>query len=80
MPVGDLLEYVHAEPLPELHDAFLVAGGAKVPALAGKCQEILMAAILAFDAGKTVVKSELLFIEMEKLLRRIRTNRIDKGV
>jgi len=40
MPVRNLLEDIHAEPLPEFHHAFLVAGWAKVAALAGTCQQI----------------------------------------
>jgi hypothetical protein len=43
MPVGDLLEDIHAEPLAEFHHPLLMAGGAEVAALAGKRQEILMA-------------------------------------
>jgi hypothetical protein len=33
-----------------------MAGGAKVAALARKCQQIFMAAIFAFDTGKAVVR------------------------
>jgi len=32
-----------------------MAGGAEVAALAGEGQQILMAAVFAFDAGKAVV-------------------------
>jgi len=40
MPVRDLLQYLQTEPLPEFHYALLMTGGAKVAALAGKCQQI----------------------------------------
>jgi hypothetical protein len=46
MPMRDLLEDIHAEPLAEFHKPLLVAGGAEVAALAGKCQEIFMAAVI----------------------------------
>jgi hypothetical protein len=45
MPMRDLLEDIHAEPLAEFHNPLLVAGGAEVAAFAGKCQEIFMAAV-----------------------------------
>ena len=45
MPVGDLLEYMGAEPFPEFHHPFLTAGGTEMTALAGEGQEIFMAAI-----------------------------------
>jgi hypothetical protein len=48
MPVGNLFENIHAQPLPEFHHALLMAGGAEVTALAGKGEEIFMAAVLAF--------------------------------
>jgi hypothetical protein len=46
MPMRDLLEDIQAEPLTEFHNPFLVAGRAEVAALAGKCQEIFMAAVI----------------------------------
>jgi len=51
MPVGRLLEHIHAEPLPEFHDALLMAGRAEVAALAGKSQQVFVAAVFAFDTG-----------------------------
>ena len=55
MPMGNLLENIHAKPFPEFHDAFLMAGRAKVAALAGEGQQVFMAATFAFDAGKAIV-------------------------
>jgi hypothetical protein len=48
MTVRNLFENIHAQPLPEFHHALLMAGGAEVTALAGKGEEIFMAAVLAF--------------------------------
>jgi hypothetical protein len=56
MPVRNLLEDVHAQPLPEFHHALLVTGRAEVAALAGKCQQVFMAAVFAFHTGKTVLQ------------------------
>jgi hypothetical protein len=52
----NLLEGIHAEPFPEFNHPFLMAGGAKVAALARKCQQIFMAAVFAFHTGKSVVQ------------------------
>lgn len=41
---------------PELHHPLLVAGEAKMPALAGESQKVLIAAIFAFHTGKAVVQ------------------------
>jgi len=56
MPVRNLLEDIHAEPFPEFHHALLMTRGAEVAALAGKCQQIFMAAVFAFHAGKAVMQ------------------------
>ena len=56
MTMRHLFEDIHAEPLPEFHDPLLVAGGAKVAALAGEGQQVLVAAILAFDPGKAIAQ------------------------
>jgi hypothetical protein len=56
MPVRNLLEDVHAQPLPEFHHALLVTGRAEVAALAGKCQQVFMAVVFAFHTGKTVLQ------------------------
>ena len=56
MTVRDLFEDIHAEPFPEFHHAFLMAGWAKVAALTRKCQQIFVAAVFASDAGKAVVQ------------------------
>jgi len=69
MPVGNLFEDIRAEPLPEFHHAFLVAGGTEVPALAGKSQPIFMAAVLAFDLGKAVMRVAAVEIPVNDLLQ-----------
>jgi hypothetical protein len=56
MSVRNLFEDIRAQPLPEFHDALLVAGWAKMAAFTGKCQQKLMATVFALDAGKTVVQ------------------------
>ena len=50
------LDHLLAEPLAKLHNPFLVARWAEVTAFTRKGQKILMATILAFDSGKTVVQ------------------------
>jgi len=69
MPVRNLFENIRAQLLPEFHHALLMAGGTEVTALAGKGQEIFMAAILAFDAGKTVVRVAAIQISVNNLLQ-----------
>ena len=54
MTVGNLLENIHTEPFAKLHHALLVAGWTKVATLAGKSQQVFMAAVFAFHTGKTV--------------------------
>jgi hypothetical protein len=56
MPMGDLLEDIHAEPFAELHHSLLMAGWEEMAALAGEGQQVLVAAVFAFHAGKTVVR------------------------
>jgi hypothetical protein len=68
MPVGYLFEDVHAEPLPEFHHALLMAGWAEVAALAGKSEEIFMAAVFAFHTGKTVLQIAAIEITINHLL------------
>ena len=58
MPVGNLLEDIHAEPFPEFHHALLMARWAEMTALAGEGQEIFMAAILAFYNQRNAVQVE----------------------
>jgi len=38
MPVGNLFEYIHAQPFPEFHHPLLMAGGAEMTALAGEAK------------------------------------------
>ena len=68
MPVGNLLEDIHAEPFPEFHHALLMAGGTEMTALAGKGQQIFMAAIFAFHTGKAVVQIAAIEIAVDHLL------------
>jgi hypothetical protein len=68
MPVGYLLEHIHAEPFPEFHHPLLMAGGAEMTALARKCQEIFMAAVFAFHTGKTVVQIAAVEVAIDHLL------------
>ena len=50
----NLLENVDAQPLPEFHHALLVTGRAEVSSFTRERQQVLMAAVFAFDAGKAV--------------------------
>jgi hypothetical protein len=68
MSVRNLLEDVHAQPFPEFHHAFLVAGGAEVAALAGKSKQIFVAAVFAFYTGKTVAQITAIEITVNNLL------------
>ena len=54
MSVGDLLEDIRAEPLPKFRHPFLMTGRTEMTALAGKCQEIFVAAVFAFHTGRAV--------------------------
>jgi hypothetical protein len=68
MPVWDLLEDIHAEPFSELYDTLLMAGGAKMATLAGKRQQIFMAAVFAFHTGKATVQIAAIEIAKDHLL------------
>jgi len=67
MTVGYLLEDIHAEPFPEFHDALLMAGRAEVPSFAREGQEVFMAAVFAFDAGKAVAQIAAIEIAVDYL-------------
>jgi hypothetical protein len=56
MSVRNLLEDIHAEPLPEFHHPLLMTGWTKVAALARKCQQIFMAESLHFTRTKPLCK------------------------
>jgi len=58
----------HAEPFPEFHHALLMAGWAEMTALAGECQEVFVAAVFAFHAGKPVVQITAIEIAIDYLL------------
>jgi hypothetical protein len=45
-----------------------VTGRAEVAALAGKCQQVFMAAVFAFHTGKTVVQVAAIEITINHLL------------
>jgi len=68
MPVRNLFEDIHAEPLPEFHHPFLVAGWAEMTPFARKCQQIFVAAVFAFHTGKTVVQIPAIEIAIDHLL------------
>lgn len=51
MPVGYLLEDIHAEPLAKFCHPFLVTGRTEMAALAGKRQQVLMAAVFINGSG-----------------------------
>jgi hypothetical protein len=68
VPVGGRFEDPLTKPLPEFHYSLLVAGRAEVAALAGECQEVFMAAVLAFHAGKAVVEDAAIQIAEDHLL------------
>jgi hypothetical protein len=53
LAVGYLFEYLGIKEFTEFEDPFLMTGGAKVPAFAGKWQEVFMLAVITFDPGKT---------------------------
>ena len=69
MPVGDFFEDFCAEQFSELHNALLVTRGAEMAALAGKGQQIFVAAAFAFDAGKAVVRIAAIQIPMNNVLQ-----------
>ena len=72
MPVGYFLEDIHTEPLRKLHDALLVAGRAKMAALAGKCQQVFacalqgMAAVVTSYTGKAVAQISAIQVAVYK--------------
>ena len=68
MPVGNLLEYITAKPLPEFHHPLLMARWAEMTPLARKCQEVFVAAVFAFHAGKPVVQITAIEITIDHLL------------
>jgi hypothetical protein len=67
MPVGYLFEDLHTEPFAELYHAFLVTGRTEMAALAGKCQQIFMAAIFAAYSGKTVLQITAVQVTVDHL-------------
>jgi len=65
--MGDSLDHLLAEPFTEFHHPLLVAGWAKVPAFAGKCQEIHVTAVLTSDPGKSVMEDTTVQIMVNNL-------------
>ena len=63
----DLLEDIHAEPLAEFHNPFLVAGRAEVPSFTRESQKIFVAAVIAFHTGKAVVQIAAVEITVDHL-------------
>ena len=68
MTVGYLLEDIHAEPFPELDHTLLMARWTKMPSFTRECQQVFMAAIFAFHAGKAVVQIAAIEIPIDHLL------------
>jgi hypothetical protein len=68
MPVGNLFEDIHAQPLPEFRRPLLMAGGAKMTPLAGECQEVFVAAVFAFHTVKPVADVAAIQIPINHLL------------
>jgi len=56
MAMGHSFEDFFTEPLPKFHHAFLMTGGAEMPSLAKKCQEVLIVALFASDPGKSIAQ------------------------
>ena len=67
MPVGDGLEDIFTEPLPELHDPFLVAGGAEVATLTREGQEEFVPAARALDTSEAVVEDAAIQVAVDNL-------------
>jgi hypothetical protein len=67
MAVRDCLDHFLAEPFSEFHDPLLVARWAEVPALARKCQKILMAAVSTFHTSKAIVQDTAIKIAINHL-------------
>jgi len=68
MPMRNLLEDIHAEPLPKFHHALLMARWAEMTVLARKCQEVFVAAAFTFHAGKAIVQITAIEIAIDHLL------------
>ena len=68
MAVGDFFEDMHAKPLPEFDNPFLMAGGAEVAALTREGQQVFVAAVFTFDAGKTIVQIAAIEITIDHFL------------
>jgi hypothetical protein len=68
MPVRNLFEDIHAQPLSEFHHPLLMAGWAKMATLAGKSQQIFVTAVITFDTGKAVVRVATVQIPIDHLL------------
>jgi hypothetical protein len=66
--MGNGLENFLTEPFAKFHHTLLMAGGAEVPAFAREGQEILVATVLALDAGETIVEDAAIKIAVDHLL------------
>jgi len=67
MPVGNLFEDIHAEPFTKLHDALLMAGWAEMPSFTRECQQVFVAAVFAFHAGKAMAQIAAIQITINHL-------------
>ena len=65
--VGDRLQDFFTEPFPEFHHPLLVTGRAKMAALTGKGQKILMTAVPTLNASETVVEDAAIKITVDDL-------------
>jgi hypothetical protein len=61
------LDYVTAQPFTEFHPPLLMTRRAEMPALARKCQQIFMAAVIASDAGKTATQVTTIQVTLDYL-------------
>ena len=67
MTVGHFFEDIHAEPLAEFHHARLMTGRAKVSSFTREGQQIFVAAVFAFDAGKAVAQIAAIQVTVDYL-------------
>jgi hypothetical protein len=68
MTMRHLFEDIHAEPFPELQHTFLMAGRAEVSSFTRKRQQIFVAAVFAFHAGKAMMQISAIEIAIYHLL------------
>jgi len=62
VPAGDFLQDTFTQPLTKFDDMLRVTGGTEVATFAGKCQQILMIAVVAFHPGKSIIQDSAIKI------------------